>query len=87
MNADKMIEKKFYTLDSLKAADIFTSGCVFGSFLAEGQHPFSIKLQEAGIKDVYAVDDLNGDEEAYKLIQSMVDPDPKQRPTATKVLN
>ena len=71
------------------AADIFSSGCVFGFFLSDGLHPFGpgnlrVHRIENG-EPMMTVDDLNGDRAAFELIQSMVHPDPSQRPTATQV--
>ena len=78
---------------NLKAADIFSTGFIFGSFLSDGVHPFGTlnsERNEQMIKKepmILTVDDLNGDVNAFELIQFMLNPiNPPNRPSATEVL-
>ena len=72
-----------FSIDNLKARDIDMAGRTFFDFLSDGvfdeliyfRHPMTL-----------TVDELNGDENAFKLIKSMIKRDPSKRPTASQVL-
>ena len=77
-----------------RAIDIFSLGLVYYYVLTEGQHPFDCGdryMREVNIRkgryDLTALDRL-GDEssEARQLIGSMLDANPKSRPTARHIL-
>ena len=71
--------------------DIFPLGILFGYSLSGGKHPFG----EGNMRDyrietkrpmILTLRDLNKNEQAMELIQWMLNPEPKKRPTATQVL-
>lgn len=79
--------------------DIFPLGCIFGYTLSGGKHPFgfenddscdlavriknkkSMLLVQEDLKEPYS-----SEGSAFELIQTMVDMNPKKRPTADKIL-
>jgi len=82
-------------------ADIFPLGCVFGYTLTGGKHPFGDDPYKR-IKRIYnnqgdgtmvlKADDLNtlqsdNRSAAFELIESLLNRDPKDRPTAEEILN
>lgn len=76
--------------------DIFSLGCVFGYTLSKGKHPFGEDIEDRiyfvkrgkpmtltndDLKERYSVDGLS-----FRLIQSMLNMNPVNRPTALDVL-
>jgi len=79
-------------------ADIFPLGCVFGYTLSAGKHPFGDfmerqnRIERGDGTIVLRADDLNtlqaeNRSAAFELIESMLNRDPKDRPTAEEILN
>ena len=69
--------------------DIFSSGLVFGFTLCEGVHPFGDDDPQSSINKnmlVLTAEQLNGDHIAFELIQLMLSPELKERPSATEIL-
>jgi len=86
-----------YLLDRFDfKVDIFALGCIFGYTLSRGnQHPFGdtnsrivriIQKQNMVLKKKQLRAPYCYDSEAIKLIQSMLEMEPKKRPTAENVL-
>lgn len=79
--------------------DIFPLGCIFAYTLTGGKHPFGFDLDKriSRIRDkeamVFSPGDFTGsysrdfDTEAFKLIESMLEMKPENRPTAAEVLS
>lgn len=76
-----------------RAIDIFSTGCLFYYVLTGGDHPYGDRFaRESNIlKGEYDLDKLTsmGEDgvDAMDLIESMLDPVPGERPTASKVLS
>ena len=71
--------------------DIFPLGCIIGYSLSGGKHPFGTgNMRDYRIENkrsmILTIRDLKFNQSAMELIQSMLNPDPNKRPTATEVL-
>jgi serine/threonine-protein kinase/endoribonuclease IRE1 len=76
------------TLRTSRSVDIFSLGCVFYSLLIPGSHPFGEWFErEANIMhNRPKLEPLNKiSTEAYDLVRSMIERNPKLRPTAKEV--
>lgn len=74
-----------------RAVDIFSSGCVFYYVLSGGCHPFGDQYRRQAniLAGEYELEKIINSElvvEARDLIRMMLDPSPKERPTAKEIL-
>uniref|UniRef100_UPI00358E3207 serine/threonine-protein kinase/endoribonuclease IRE1 isoform X2 n=1 Tax=Myxine glutinosa TaxID=7769 RepID=UPI00358E3207 len=74
------------------AVDIFSAGCIFYFVISGGKHPFgdSLHRQANILAGVYTIDflkpDVHEDLIARDIIMNMLSPEPRDRPSAAKVL-
>ncbi|KAI9305971.1 kinase-like domain-containing protein, partial [Cunninghamella echinulata] len=80
-------------IKATRSIDIFSAGCIFYYVLSNGDHPFGNRFGREnnildGKFDISALESMGEDGmEAYDLIESMIDMNPRARPSADKILS
>ncbi|CAO3590507.1 unnamed protein product [Absidia cylindrospora] len=91
-NGNDMDPNRIGRVKATRAIDIFSAGCIFYYVLSNGDHPFGNRFgRESNILkgdyDITKLEDMGEDGmEAMDLIDSMINTNPRSRPTADKVL-
>ncbi|ORZ12753.1 kinase-like domain-containing protein [Absidia repens] len=91
-NGSDMDPNRIGRVKATRAIDIFSAGCIFYYVLSNGDHPFGNRFGREnnilkGDYDITKLEDMGEDGmEAMDLIDSMINTNPRSRPTADKVL-